>query len=222
MFDSKKITSPQSSPHKRLTHVVSKHIENRYQKPFQHHNLIAFEELQKAISEHGKTSFILDSCCGTGMSTALLAHANPNSLILGIDRSAKRLTKQSDNTLFKKPENCLYLQADCEDIWRLCVENNLVFEKHFILYPNPYPKLEHLKRRWHGHPVFPFLRKLSSEIVLRSNWKLYLEEFSLAWSLLTKSEAIEVSTLDVQKPLTLFERKYAGSGQTLYELLIHE
>ncbi len=220
MFDSKEITSPQTKPHKRLCEVVGKHVENTYKKPFQDHNLIAFKKLQKAIESKEHNAFILDSCCGTGMSTSLLAEMHPESLVIGIDRSAKRLEKKP-NDFFEKRDNCIYLQGNCEDIWRLCVEHNITFEMHYILYPNPYPKAEHLKRRWHGHPVFPFLQHLAPKTILRSNWRLYLEEFSIAWAAINQSETEEVSTLEVTTPLTLFERKYLASGQPLYELHNH-
>src|SRR5699024_12751153 len=52
--------------------------------------------------------------------------------------------------------------------WRL--------EKHYVLYPNPWPKAAHLGRRWHGHPAWRELLLLRGEMVCRSNWRLYLDE----------------------------------------------
>ena len=147
----------------------------------------------------------------------MLAARHPEALVIGLDRSEHRLSKSEG----RLTGNCLFLRVNCEDVWRLCVKEGLRFKKHYILYPNPYPKAEHLKRRWHGHSVFPELAELSEEIELRSNWSTYLEEFKIAWRLLTNREA-ELSQLQLQHEdhaLTLFERKYFLSGQPLYQLI---
>ena len=38
---------------------------------------------------------IFDSCCGTAMSTQIIALENPDALVLGIDRSSVRLAKET-------------------------------------------------------------------------------------------------------------------------------
>ncbi len=214
-YHSKPVTSPQTGPHDKLVPLVQKHISSRYQKPYQQHNLTAFRTLLEHVNNGQHQKFFLDSCCGTGLSTQMLAAKNPECLVIGVDQSIKRLEKISEG--LAKAQNCLLLQANCEDIWRLCVEHNITFEQHTILYPNPWPKITHLKRRWHGHAVFPSLKALAPKTILRSNWSLYLEEFSLAWEVLT-GDKYTVEPLEVKEALTLFEKKYAASGQTLFEL----
>lgn len=216
MFDSKSIISPQNGPHPRLHEIVTKHIEKPYLKPIQEHNRRAFKRFLDAIQAHTPHSLILDSCCGTGMSTRKIAQANKHAFVIGIDQSASRLMRKCDQT-DSSPDNMLLLQTNCEDFWRLCVEAKLRFEKHYILYPNPYPKAEHFKRRWHGHPSFPALAELSTNIELRSNWPMYLIEFQQAWELLS-GRSSEIRAFEPEDPLTLFERKYSGSGQTLFKL----
>lgn len=213
IYASKSIKNAQCGIHKNLKNIVEKHIQSHFQKPFQNHNLLAFEELMKRASSHKHK--IMDSCCGTGMSSIHLAQTHPDALIIGIDQSAHRLAKNAHAL----PKNCLMLQANCEDIWRLCYENDVYFDAHYILYPNPWPKSVHLKRRWHGHPTFPLLQYLSSQTILRSNWKVYLEEFKEAWHILTQ-QYFEIKTIDVANPMTLFEKKYSASGQPLYELIV--
>ncbi len=211
---SRSICSNQTGPHERLIEIVSKHISSPYKKPYRQHNLDAFKQLQARVAAHHNNKLILDSCCGTGMSTRVLANRNPEHLVIGVDQSAHRLNKQGAPT----PENCIFLQANCEDLWRLCVSENMHFEEHYILYPNPYPKAVHFKRRWHGHPVFPSLKTLSEKLVVRSNWDLYVKEFSLAWKHLTGTQA-DIAPFVTHKPMTLFEKKYGLSGQALYELV---
>ena len=202
--------------HDNLDKLVLKHVGTHYQKPFRTHNLEAFEQIIAALDKQSFQSLILDSCCGTGLSTMTLAHQNPDSLVIGIDQSSHRLSKGSE--VISQPDNCLLLQANCEDIWRLCAEKGIHFKQHFILYPNPWPKSVHLKRRWHGHPVFPVLKRIADTTIVRSNWLVYLEEFQRAWFLLTALSPT-LQDFKVASPLTLFEKKYAESGQDLYELV---
>jgi tRNA (guanine-N7-)-methyltransferase len=216
--NSKIVTSNQQGIHVRLDEIVNRHIQSDYLKPNQPHNLKAFNKMRDATNNGHYESLILDSCCGTGMSSRKLAEQNPTKLVVGIDQSYKRLNKQLKDVV--TPANCLLLRANCEDIWRLCIANDLHFEAHYILYPNPWPKSVHFIRRWHGHPVFPFLKNLAAKTLLRSNWKTYLQEFSRAWYLLT-GEFSTVKAIDIEKPLTLFEKKYALSEQTIYQLQLN-
>ncbi|MFP4263935.1 MAG: SAM-dependent methyltransferase, partial [Halomonas sp.] len=92
--------------------------------------------------------------------------------------------------------------------------------RHYLLYPNPYPKAAHLKLRWHGHPVLPFILALGGRLELRSNWRLYLEEFALGVAQATGVVG-EVESLDpAGEYLTPFEQKYHASGQALWRLVV--
>lgn len=217
MYHSKPVTSNQDEIHPRLNYVVQRHINSPYLKPFQKHNLKAFDAFLMEIEKGNFDYLILDSCCGTGMSSFALAKQNPSALVVGVDQSYVRLNKDRKGEPI--PTNCLMLQANCEDIWRLCDYAGIRFKAHYILYPNPYPKSEHLQRRWHGHPAFPFLKDLAETTILRSNWKMYLDEFNQAWQCLT-GPGFDVKELVVNEPLTLFECKYAKSGQVVYELVV--
>lgn len=217
MYNSKSVNSNQPGVHERLEEIVQRHIVSRYQKPLRSHNIAAFDELVEKIRQQNDFSLILDSGCGTAMSTMILARQNPNCIVVGIDQSFKRLNKQLDG--LTRPENCILLRANCEDFWRLCNKQGIHFDTHYILYPNPWPKKVHFQRRWHGHPVFPHLATLADKTIVRSNWKTYLDEFRQSWFILTRQHW-EVRAFDVEKPLTLFEKKYSESGQILYELLV--
>jgi len=180
------------------------------------HNLRAFEKFIEVEKRREYKKLILDSCCGTGHSSNKLAQSFDDSLVVGIDQSQARLAK---NPSLEGIDNRLLLRANCEDFWRLCQLSGVRFDSHYILYPNPWPKPEHLLRRWHGHPVFPVLSEIASTTVLRSNWKLYLDEFNLAWQHLT-GRKFKVETLEVDDAISLFEKKYNQSGQPLYQLVV--
>jgi tRNA (guanine-N7-)-methyltransferase len=112
----------------------------------------------------------------------------------------------------------VFVRADLVDFWRLLDAAGLRLARHYILYPNPWPKIGHLARRWHAHPVFPFVARLGGVLECRSNWKVYVEEFAYALQLVTGSE-VGWECFDTALPLTPFERKYRDSGQTLYRIV---
>ncbi len=216
------VTSNQTGIHDGLEALVKKHLTHQYLKPYQAHNLSAFDTLTGRVTGNYFSGMLLDSCCGTAMSSIHLATQNPDKLVVGVDQSYHRLNKEGLEASI--PHNCILLRANCEDLWRLCIENNITFEKHYILYPNPWPKSKHLLRRWHGHPVFPAIKQLAPATEVRSNWKVYLEEFAIAWQIVS-GKLFEVKVLaeknkTIEKPMTLFEKKYGASGQTLYQLMV--
>ncbi len=132
----------------------------------------------------GSPPLILDSGCGTGRSTHMLARAHPEAAVSGIDRSEARLEGPA-----LPPPNALLVRAECASFWRMLLQRDVEradsgglrasrVRHHFILYPNPYPKAARLNLRWHGHPVLPVLvGGLGGTLELRSNWRVYLDEF---------------------------------------------
>ncbi|NVJ61985.1 MAG: SAM-dependent methyltransferase [Gammaproteobacteria bacterium] len=208
-YISREVTSNQSGVHEKIAEIIDKNRRFVYKKPIQNHNKLAFESAFRIIQEC-EYSPILDSCCGTGHSTVWLANQFPERVVIGIDQSEVRLHKQHE-----LPANAYLLRTNCEDFWRLCSEANIVFYRHFILYPNPWPKSEHIKRRWHGHPVFTYLPQLSESIEVRSNWSIYIDEFALAWKLLTGKKGV-TEEYKTQQYVTRFEEKYSKSGQALF------
>lgn len=218
--NSRQITDAQEGIHKNLESIVKKHLQHKHRKPIAEHTQRAFDKVKPVVENAlalGKP-LIFDSCCGTAMSTAILAEENHTALVIGIDRSAVRLSKEYNNLL---PENALLVQAECADFWHLARQQGWKLFKHTILYPNPYPKSKHLKRRWHGHPAFSDLIALGGQLELRSNWKIYVDEFCLAANIINDEEnCAGVELIIAERPLTLFEKKYKESGQKLYRCVI--
>lgn len=215
--NSKTVTSSQRQPHQRLQAVVGRHLTQRYRKPVQQHNRIAFEQVQQILADSPEQPLILDAGCGTGESTARLAAQHPDCRVIGVDRSAVRLSRLGVADRPACDGNAIWVRADLVDFWRLAAENGWRLHKHYLLYPNPYPKPEQLRRRWHAHPVFPSLLALGGELELRSNWRLYITEFAEAIQCVTGlgAEAREYTPDEFISP---FETKYARSGQRLYRL----
>lgn len=214
-IQSREIYSNQQGVHENLERIVLKHLNSEFKKPPAEHTVKAFNEISLLIANQ-PMPIILDSCCGTGFSSREIASQHPHAWVIGVDRSAKRLNKEDQLPL---PDNCLIAQADCVDFWKLAVNAGWKLEKHFLLYPNPYPKSVQLKYRWHGHPAFADLIKLGGDLEVRSNWKIYVEEFSEALTLAERHSSGCEAFDPAEAYLTLFERKYHQSGQNLYRCL---
>ncbi|MFA7521422.1 MAG: methyltransferase domain-containing protein [Halothiobacillaceae bacterium] len=211
--NSRRVSSTQTGPHDDLLPQVARHARRGFDKPIADYNRIAFDQVADRVHSEGQP-LILDSGCGTGDSSRELARQHPDHLVIGIDRSADRLTRHRDDT----PTNCLLVRADLIDFWRLADEANWRPAQHYLLYPNPEPKARHLKRRFHAHPVFPFFVALGGRIESRSNWRIYLEELAIALAFHGRETRLAQIEPDDNPPITLFERKYRASGQPLWRL----
>ncbi|GDY26823.1 tRNA (guanine(46)-N(7))-methyltransferase TrmB [Agarivorans sp. Toyoura001] len=215
--NSRSVSSNQQGIHENLRKVVQRHLDEPFQKPYQQHTLDAFHQLEKQVEAAGRP-LVFDSCCGTGVSTAALAELHPEALVIGMDKSAHRLTKHQAH-FDQAGQNYLLLQVDLNDFWRLALEAGWQPSHHYVLYPNPWPKSRHLQRRWHGSAVFPYMLKLGGTLELRSNWVTYLEEFQIALTMAGYNS--ELNSYQSDKPITAFERKYQNSGQQLWQLQSH-
>jgi tRNA (guanine-N7-)-methyltransferase len=205
-----RVRSNQSDIHEDLLITVKKHLQSTWQEPIPEHTRVAADEIISLVNSH-TGPLILDSFCGTGMSTAKLAKQFPEALVIGIDKSQDRLSKH----VVGNTGNYHLFRASCEHTWAALAQAGVRCHRHFLLYPNPWPKKSHLKRRIHGHPAFPLLRALGGMVTLRSNWLTYVKEFSASMTLLNyRSEVSEIKPTD---PLTLFERKYSANKENLWQ-----
>ena len=212
--NSRDIRSAQTGAHEKLAEVVLRHRDATFRKPYAPWNVAAFDfALQRW---DGVVPLLLDAGCGVGWSSLQLARAYPDHFVLGVDQSEDRLGRGKPG---EQPENLCFVRADLVDFWRLLAEREIRLSRHYILYPNPWPKIGQLARRWHGHAVFPSIVQLGGVLESRSNWRIYLEELALALRLLTGREA-QLEDWPAVEPLTPFERKYRDSGQHLYRLTL--
>jgi len=211
--NSRPVRSRQTAVHEQLTKRLARYQRQPFTRPFAAHSLAAFDTAQRLIDRHGGP-LIFDSGCGVGDSSRAIAQQFPDHLVLGLDRSEDRLSRHRPLT----PPNCHFIRTDLIDFWRLARQAGLQPARHYLLYPNPYPKPQQLKKRFHGHPVFTDLVALGGRLECRSNWKIYLDELHEALAYFDRQAVI--SALPWQaSPLTAFEAKYQASGQTLWQLI---
>mmetsp|Transcript_4552 Transcript_4552/g.14261 ORF Transcript_4552/g.14261 Transcript_4552/m.14261 type:complete len:278 (-) Transcript_4552:196-1029(-) len=232
-----------------LERTVRRHLDaaSTYDaaKPVAGHTLEAF----RAIPARGDV--IVDAGCGRARSTQTLARRHPDHLVLGVDRSAHRLGRvmpldESEHDDVILPDNALLVRAELGDFWRLLARRatrDLAPRRSFrvrhttLFYPNPSPKREHLKRRWHGHPAFPWLLTAAGDgITLRASWRTYLDEFAAALHVaadhgLPAARRLlddtpgplrphALSGISPELALSHFEAKYVAVDLPVYELRV--
>lgn len=211
--NSKEVTSPQAGLHSKLIEVVERHRQSHSRRPVADHSLRAFETMMTWVGDDS-IPLIMDSCCGVGQSTAMIAERFPDAKVIGIDKSGVRLERH--HAYANQQDNYLLLRADLFDIWKLMLEAGIQLERHFLLYPTPWPKPGHLQRRWYASNAFPYLVALGGQFCVRSNWEMYLRE--CAQALRCYQITAQVSEFHSEQPLTPFEQKYQSSGQQLWQL----
>jgi len=211
--NSRTIESAQSGPHDRLAHLVLRHRDAPFRKPISPASQASFDTVMRDWD--GRAPILLDAGCGVGWSTLKLAQAHPEHFVLGVDQSEDRLSRGKPGEV---PANAFFARADLVDFWRLLLDAGIRLDRHYLLYPNPWPKIGHLSRRWHGSPAFPALLALGGRLECRSNWAIYVQELALAIGMLTGATP-SVETLEADEPLTPFEKKYRDSGQGLHRLV---
>lgn len=218
------VVSNQQQPHQRLAGLVRRHQQHAWKGGHHQASLQAFAELQALVAPAERDALILDSGCGTGESTRHIAAAFPRHLVIGIDQSAARLGRLKAAGFPHREDNMIWLRAELASLWRAMHQAGWRLRRHYLLYPNPWPKSAQLQRRWHGHPVFPHLLALGGRLELRSNWRIYAEEFALATRMVLgegtgpprADSAVTLSTVADGAITSPFERKYRASGHRLY------
>jgi hypothetical protein len=133
---------------------------------------------------------------------------------VGVDKSADRLGRHRAAL----PANARLLRAELGDFWRCAVAAGWRLKAHYLPYPNPWPKARHYKRRWPAHPAFPWLLGLGGELEVRSNWRLYLEEWQVVLESLGIASRLSPLAPTPEAPLSPFEGKYLASGHACYAL----
>lgn len=238
MSGARAVTTNQPDIYDKLEEVVRKYASTEYLRPIADHTRIAFAEAEKFVlnfyeqkipgqagddkagTGHTAYKVILDSGCGTGESTLNIAIANPGIPVIGIDKSAARLTKAG-----AAPRNAFLVRAELLDFWRLALEKVKAGQWHIpyhaLYYPNPWPKQSEATRRFHLHPIFPTLLQLGDTLELRTNWELYAREFAEAARIATPDCSIAREPFDPERPITAFERKYKEARQQLWRVTIN-
>ncbi len=211
-----------------LATLVQRHMTTEWRQPLHAATVKAFADLVASGVDKDQ-KIVLDSGCGTGVSTQQIAECYPDCLVIGVDKSEDRLRKLpgshfsgrhfSQGRFFYREENIIWLRAELTSFWRLAVQAGWRLHRHYLLYPNPWPKPGQVLRRWHAHPVFPTLLQLGGRLELRCNWEIYAREFAAAVKM-AGCRNVRLTEGVASRITTPFESKYRNSGQTLYRVVV--
>jgi tRNA (guanine-N7-)-methyltransferase len=133
--------------------------------------------------------------CGHGHWLTSYAQENPSQNFVGIDLITKRIEKASSKVVKRKLNNVSFCKADANEFLEFC---NLELSNTYIMYPDPWPKKRHYKRRL---IQLPFLELLAQKTQLGG--KLYfmtdhVDYFD--WSCAMISESIHWNFTEEQWP----------------------
>ena len=162
--------------------------------------------------------------CGVGLHSVTYAKANPNRVLVAIDKSSVRFEKMMDrirsvggmDNLIPIRENAVWFVT--HEISPSSVEN------YFFLYPNPYPKKRQANKRWYQMPfmehVLETLKK-KGRIHLATNIDDYASEAQAylihEWKMKLIEKQIYSSLHQCPfEPRTHFEKKYLERGNVCW------
>lgn len=212
---SREVVGQPSARLEQVERALRRHLAQPWRHAPADHQRAVFARMTEFLAARPPSApIVLDAGCGTGASTLALCEREPDAWIVGVDKSRDRLSRAP-----ALPSRALLLRGELLDLWWLAGEAGLRFDRCYLLYPNPWPKPAQLPRRFHAHPVFPRLVAGSEAIELRTNWRVYADEFAHALGLLL-GRTIEVEALpEASASLSPFERKYRASGHPLWRVL---
>lgn len=196
----------------RVDQALRRHLNTPFRPPISPTQAQAFDEITAFVRATPELAWELDAGCGTGESTGKLSSRDPNRRFLGVDKSKHRLLRAPASSA-----HLGFVRADLDRALPQLADAGLKAARVHLLYPNPWPKPSHFGRRWHGHPTFFDLLRVSEKIELRTNWEIYAIEFAYALGR-TLGREVHVEPLNVIDPLSAFERKYAASGHPLFQV----
>ena len=198
--------------------LVKKHMTTQWRQPLHAPTVKTFAALVASGVDPGQ-KIVLDSGCGTGVGTRQIAACYPDCLVIGVDKSEARLRTIPAGHFLYRERNVIWLRAELASFWRLALRAGWRLHRHYLLYPNPWPKPGQVLRRWHAHPVFPVLLQLGGPLELRCNWEIYAREFAAAAEMAGCRDVQLTKGVD-SAITTPFESKYRNSGQTLFRVVV--
>jgi len=164
----------------------------------------------------------LEIGAGTGEFARGFCKRNPDWFLLSLERTSNKSQKYFEGSP-QQDSNLYFLRADGINVFAHEKPRPL-FDKIFLLYPNPYPKKKQSNLRWHNMPFFQTLLeflKPQGQIEFRTNLEWYAEECKG-----TLKENFPDLTLFqdnlLTEPLmaqTAFERKYLERGEQCHQLI---
>ncbi|MGF1484251.1 MAG: tRNA (guanosine(46)-N7)-methyltransferase TrmB [Opitutales bacterium] len=103
-------------------------------------------QLNQVLQESKGKSWSLEVGCGHGHYLVDYAEANPKTFCLGIDLVTKRIERAQAKVQKRGLHNVSFLKAELFEFFEL-LPRQVTFEAIFMLFPDPWPKKRHARRR---------------------------------------------------------------------------
>lgn len=106
------------------------------------------EELKAAIQDDlfGCQRMLFEAGCGHGHWLTDYAEANPEIICVGIDLISWRIRKGNDKKAKRGLKNLHFYKAELGEFLE-CLPEAICFERTVLLFPDPWPKAKHHRRR---------------------------------------------------------------------------
>ena len=160
---------------------------------------------------------------GRGDFTVRLAKENPDRRIIGFELSAVSVEKLMKRVRREGLENVHCVRIDAYWGFYLLLKDRSV-ERIYMNYPDPWFKKRHHKRRLtREENLYIFAKKLKEggEIRIRTDHAPFVE-FTLEEAEKLKVFEIRVRKLEVEEPITKYERKWLLEGKELSEIVMRK
>ena len=109
----------------------------------------------------GKSEIILEIGCGHGHFLTAFAQSHPERFCVGIDLISRRIRLANDKKTKRSLNNLLFIKAEGVEMLE-AIPDSVRLECIFILFPDPWPKKRHHRRRL---IQVEFLKKLANRTV---------------------------------------------------------
>lgn len=112
--------------------------------------------LNPSLENNCNTSFNFEIGCGHGHWLTSYAKKKPSENFVGIDLISKRIDKANSKVGKRNLSNVCFCKAEANEFLEFC---DYELSNTFIMYPDPWPKKRHFKRRLIQLPFLELLAK---------------------------------------------------------------
>jgi len=161
---------------------------------------------------------------GKGRFLLELASMRPERDILAVERAGKYHRLCCERAAKRGIENVRLLRTSAEDLLFRLLEPATV-ESIFILFPDPWPKKRHHKRRLIKADVVAALNQAlvsGGRLLIKTDHQGYSEVISEVLGSATGFTTLDPEEAFAGLPLTGFERKYQIQGRPIYPFALRK
>jgi len=161
---------------------------------------------------------------GKGRFSVEFALAHPEVNYLSVERAPKYHAILAERVARRKVENIRLLRTTAEDlIFRLLPGESV--DAMYILFPDPWPKKRHHKRRLiNGENLQRFreILKPGAQLLIKSDHPDYAEVIAERLAELDGFESLDASGVFSHLPQTGFEMKYIREGRDIHAFALRK